>query len=201
MTSSPVNFRKSIWLLFIPILWWSSSAASGWLNPTYQEPGFEFLEFAVHAARNADYGRDPFIFDIAPIDPTIIEDALTDQGSSVPLVPPVKEPDTTDNGNTDPPSTDGQGSEGGEEAPITTPDPTPQPTPQPTPDPTSDPGSNGNGNGGGSENGNGGGSGGAGGGSGAGGGNGGDNGNGNGKGNGKPETGLDPVLNQLLASL
>jgi hypothetical protein len=158
MSKNPVDLRKNIWLLFIPILWWGSSAASGWLSPAFESPSFEFLEFAVHSARNADYGIDPFTSALAPIDPSIIDEALTDQGNSIPLIPPVKETDPSDAPSTD----DQDGSDtGSEEPPDATPDPTQDPTPDPTPAPTTDPG-NGNGNSGengsgsGNENGNGG---------------------------------------------
>jgi hypothetical protein len=174
MNAAP-KLRQKAWLLFIPILWWGSSAASGWLNPSFRSPNFEFLEFAVHPARTADYSVDPFTSVFAPIDSSIIDEALKDQGNYAPEVLIPTSGDTApDNGERD--DADREDSDGGINPS----------NPAPTPEPTTDPGNNGNGNGGGNGNGNGNGN--AGGGNGKGGdnrnGNGSDNGNGSGGGSG-----------------
>jgi hypothetical protein len=200
MVPAKVNLRQSLWLLFLPMLWWGSSAASGWLNPIFQPTDFGFLEFAVHAGRAADYGVDSFTMSLAPIDPSIIDEALTDQGTSAPETLGPSSGDTSpNNGKNDEDASSSDDQEGSDNDANPT-DPAP---PQPTPQPTTDPGSNGNGNSGGNGNGNDGENGNSGGnGNGNDGdGNGNSGGNGNGKGNGKDETGLNPLLNDLLASL
>jgi hypothetical protein len=198
-----VNIGQSFWLLLIPVFWWGTSAASGWLAPSQTSPEFGFLEFAVHSARTADYGIDPFTVSIAPIDPSIIEESLTDQGNTVPdaLIPSTRDLGASSNDEDDQE----------EDSPSDS-----QPAPNPTPAPTTDPGGNGNGNGEGNSGGNGNGGGndgengnaggndgenGNGGGNGNSGGNGNGGNNGNGGGNGKNETGFAPLLTGLLASL
>lgn len=72
--------RKYLYAFGLPILWWSSvSLSSLTVGGTLLAAELEFIPITLHALRAADYSSDPLGLTIAPIDLSIIKEALKDR--------------------------------------------------------------------------------------------------------------------------
>jgi hypothetical protein len=78
------RLRNYLYLFGLPLLWWGSVSLSGpLLNNPSPAKSLEFLPIALHASREADYGSDAYALTTAPIDLSIIKDALEDRADII----------------------------------------------------------------------------------------------------------------------
>jgi len=127
------SIQKSAIFLALPLLWWGGiSLSEKNQGAAPQVSDYQFIPVAIHASVSADYGADAFSAAFAPVDPSIIMDALTDQSISTQAAIDIANGlDAASNAE------DKTEKEDEEDSPVTTADPTATPPPS----------NNGNGNG------------------------------------------------------
>lgn len=74
------RLRNYLYVFGLPLLWWGAVSLSGPLTSYPSLAGeLEFLPIAMHSSHDADYSVDAYGIMIAPVDLSIIKDAIEDR--------------------------------------------------------------------------------------------------------------------------